>query len=600
MEQLRLDLVDADGAAITDREVPHREGVALRLAAAGHQHVGGLEQLGLADLVAQLFVAVVDLNAKALGAEAGRDGMAVVHLLIADRHDDGLHRGEPGGEGAGDMLDEDADEPLKAAEDGTMDDDGRLLRVLAIGVGELEPAGQLEVELDGGALPLSAERIDDVEVDLGAVEGAVAVIDDEGDVVGVERPLERGLGLVPECRLAHEVGGTGGELHAELQVEEGVDALDHADDVRDLLLDLLLGHKEVGIVLRELAHAEQAVEGAREFVAVQDLAFGYAQRKVAIAVLARLEEEHRVGAVHRLDAEDLALRLHLEHVLVVVLPVAGSLVERLVVDDGVADLDVALCGVDVAPEVAEAAVDLPAARVPEDGAGRLLMEGEEVKLFAELAVVATLGLLEELEVARKVGLVLPGGAVDALQHGLVRVAAPVGARHAHELEGLALAGAAHVGAAAEVDEAVLLVEADLGDAEVLDELNLVLLVALLEVGDGLLRRNVPGLELEVALHDALHARLDVDEVVGRQRAGQVEVVVEAVGDRRADGHAGLGEDLEHRLRHDVGAGVANLPELVAAGRAVCGRDLLGGLGGGLDRGRIVRHGGSKGWRRVLH
>ena len=52
------------------------------------------QQLGLADLVAQLFVAVVDLNAKALGAEAGCDGMAVVHLLIADRHDDGLHRGE--------------------------------------------------------------------------------------------------------------------------------------------------------------------------------------------------------------------------------------------------------------------------------------------------------------------------------------------------------------------------------------------------------------------------------------------------------------------------------------------------------------------------
>ena len=228
------------------------------------------------------------------------------------------------------------------------------------------------------------------------------------------------------------------------------------------------------------------------------------------------------------------------------------------------------------------------------------MEGEEVELLAELAVVAALGLLEELKVAGEVGLVLPGGAVDALQHGLGRVATPVGARDAHELEGLALAGAAHVGAAAEVDEAVLLIEADLGDTEVLAELNLVLLVALLEVGDGLLRRNVPGLELEVALHDALHARLDVDKVVGRERTGQVEVVVEAVGDRRADGHAGLGEDLEHRLRHDVGAGVANLPQLVAAGRAVCGRYLLGGLGEGLDRGRIVRHGGSKGWRRVLH
>ncbi len=83
------------------------------------------------------------------------------------------------------MLNEDADEPLEAAEDGTVDDDGRLLRVVPVGVGELEPAGELEVELDGGALPLAAERIDDVEVELGAVEGAVAMVDDEGDVVGV-------------------------------------------------------------------------------------------------------------------------------------------------------------------------------------------------------------------------------------------------------------------------------------------------------------------------------------------------------------------------------------------------------------------------------
>ena len=51
---------------------------------------------------------------------------------------------------------------------------------------EARAAVAVEVELDGGTLPCAAERIDDVEVDLGAVEGAVAVVDDEGDAVGVE------------------------------------------------------------------------------------------------------------------------------------------------------------------------------------------------------------------------------------------------------------------------------------------------------------------------------------------------------------------------------------------------------------------------------
>ncbi len=61
-------------------------------------------------------------------------------------------------------------------------------------------------------------------------------------------------------------------------------------------------------------------------------------------------------------------------------------------------------------------------------------EAEQVQLGAELAVVAALRLLDQLEVRVERLLRLPRGAVDALQAGVVLVAAPVRGRAAGQLE----------------------------------------------------------------------------------------------------------------------------------------------------------------------
>ena len=82
----------------------------------------------------------------------------------------------------------------------------------------------------------------------------------------------------------------------------------------------------------------------------------------------------------------------------------------------------------------------------------LLREREEVELEAELAVVALLGLLEAVQVVVERRLRLPRGAVDALEHRRLLVAAPVRARDLRELERAEPLRARHVRAAAEVDE----------------------------------------------------------------------------------------------------------------------------------------------------
>ena len=54
-----------------------------------------------------------------------------------------------------------------------------------------------------------------------------------------------------------------------------------------------------------------------------------------------------------------------------------------------------------------------------------------------------------------------------------------------------------------------------------------------------------------------HPRFDALEIVGRQRARQLEVVVEAVLDGRADPEPGPREQVQDRLRHDVRGRVAH-------------------------------------------
>ena len=75
------------------------------------------------------------------------------------------------------MLNQNTDEALDGAEAHAMQHDGALLGAVGVHVLQVKVERHLEVELDGTALPGTAERILQVEVDLGAVEGAVALVD---------------------------------------------------------------------------------------------------------------------------------------------------------------------------------------------------------------------------------------------------------------------------------------------------------------------------------------------------------------------------------------------------------------------------------------
>ena len=236
---------------------------------------------------------------------------------------------------------------------------GPVVGVVGARVGELEALGHHVVELDGAELPRAADRVGHVQVDLRAVEGAVALVEVVLDAALVERALQRRLGAVPHLLGADPLRGPGGELQPRLEAERVVDRVAEVQAAVDLLRDLLLGAEDVGVVLGDVADAQQPVQRAARLVAVHEALLGVADRQVAVGAALVVEELDVRRAVHRLQAHRAALHLREVHVLPVHVPVAGHLEEVGVVEDRRLDLAVAAGAVLAPPQRGQLVPDAP-------------------------------------------------------------------------------------------------------------------------------------------------------------------------------------------------------------------------------------------------
>ena len=112
-------------------------------------------------------------------------------------------------------------------------------------------------------------------------------------------------------------------------------------------------------------------------------------------------------------------------------------------------------------------------------------------------------------------------------------------------------GGIDVTAATEVDKSIVGAVGDRRRVELINQLDLIFFpprapeLARLVAG---VRAHHKGV---VVLDDFAHAVLDLFEVFGHKGVGAVEIVVEAVLDRRPDGEFGPRKKLGHRLRHHM-------------------------------------------------
>src|SRR5690348_12569706 len=116
----------------------------------------------------------------------------------------------------------------------------------------------------------------------------------------------------------------------------------------------------------------------------------------------------------------------------------------------------------------------------------------------------------------ELGLAWKGSAVDSLQHRVPLVAAPIRPSGREQLEGPDPSRARKMGSSAEVDEPALIVERHGRIVEVLDDLDLVRLPALLEESDAFLARHVHARERPIGFDDLQGARLDLFQIFRRE------------------------------------------------------------------------------------
>ena len=308
------------------------------------------------------------------------------------------------------------------------------------------------------------------------------------------------------------------------------------------------------IILREVADAEEPVQSTRKLVTMDESQLCQTQRQVTVAVQLGTIDEHAAGAVHRLDCIVLFVDLRGIHILAIVKPMPRGLPELTAENHRRADLLITVAAMYLAPIVEQCVAQCHSVRMEEREARPLLMQAEEIQFSAEFSVVALCRLLQHVQVGIEFFLLLKRRAVDPLQHLVLLAAAPVCTCDTLQFECLDLSGRDDMGTCTEVGELALRIEGDhLVLRQILNQLHLIVLTLLTEECNRLCTGNLAADKRQILLDDLLHFLFDITKIGIRQLVLHVEIVVEAVLDRRSDRelHVALRIQALHRLRHDV-------------------------------------------------
>ncbi len=176
----------------------------------------------------------------------------------------------------------------------------------------------------------------------------------------------------------------------------------------------------------------------------------------------------------------------------------------------------------------------------------------------DLAVIALLRFLYTGQVLLELLFVGPGRAVNALQHFVARVPAPVGTRHLGQFEGLQLASAGHMRAAAQISPGALGVQRNFfACRQAFDNLYLVVFAHVAKFFYGFFPTHHDSLDRQIQRREFFHPLLDLFQILGREIVSGGKIVVKTVLDYRADGDLHTRKQLLRRHCQQMGGGVTN-------------------------------------------
>ena len=397
----------------------------------------------------------------------------------------------------------------------------------------------------------------------------------------IQRIGQRLLGAIPVLVAAHaRIGSRGQAVNDLLKAEIGIHLVKKIDKPRHLALDRVLGAENMPVVLGKAAHAHNAVQRSRGFVAVTTAELRQAQRQVPVRAQALIEHLDVAGTVHGLNGVIALFGPEPEHVLAKLIGVARLLPQRHRDHLGRLDFAIPVAALLAAHILFDGLVHEPAVGVPEHHARGLFLGVKQVEFFTDLAVVALFRLLYAVEVLLELFLVGPGGAVDALQHLIAGIAAPVGAGQFGQLVGAEPARARHMGPATQIHPVALAVDGNLLVlGQVANNPHLVLFAERGKRRRGLFALHDDALDGQVRRDDLRHARFDPGQVLGGKLMPTRKIVVKTFVDYRPDGHLrariqilyGHGEQVRRGVADNVHTRLVALGDNGQTGVAVDGK-----------------------------
>lgn len=120
---------------------------------------------------------------------------------------------------------------------------------------EVETDGELEVELAGAALVLSAECVEQFEVDLWSVEGAITFINLILLAELPQRILQLRLCQIPILKPTQILLRSSRKFNLIFKTKHRVNVINEVKNSKNLLLNLLRHAEDVSIILLESPHS---------------------------------------------------------------------------------------------------------------------------------------------------------------------------------------------------------------------------------------------------------------------------------------------------------------------------------------------------------
>ena len=224
--------------------------------------------------------------------------------------------------------------------------------------------------------------------------------------------------------------------------------------------------------------------------------------------------------------------------------------------------------------------------MPEHAALRFLLEMEQVHLAADFAVVALFGFLNHMQIGFEVFFIAPACAVNALQHFIIAVAAPISTGQLGQLKRLAqLAGGRQMRATAQIFPRALTIDRHfLVDRNSGDDFRFIVFADLFEMRHRFVAVPHFAYNLLIAVDNFFHAFFNRFQIVKTERHLAREIVIKAVFDNRPNGHLRTRKKLLHRLGQHVCAIMAHQLHAILIGSGNNGH-----IGISVDAPRQINH-----------